>query len=460
MLKVLPLCTSLVDLDISGNELGDHGVSLIKASLTASSVKDAVSGLTGTIAAIAANALNRQAATRRRWEAGQGRAPLQLQRLVLSNNGLRAKGARDLSELLRVSSSLRTLVLTDNLIGDEGTSYLAASLKANSSLLELDLGGNRLTGVSALDLAEALRDNPSLQVLRLPRNNLLDEAAVGLAAVLPGNTTLRILDMSGCRVSDEGAVALAEGLGSNRSLRSLRLHDNLISELGGQKLCEHLQAHLQEERGTGASIGGLYQISLQGNGVNFGTQSAAKAVCEARRKHDQVPHTVHGQIFELQPAEPALEVTSTQLGVECIFDDRAVAQLSDLSGQLARLKAEVDEAVAASDLLFKRHRESTKKFTREADASREEMRSVTAKFDVEKVQVREEVAVLQRKKMQLEALELVGNARSQTASGTTGDPKAAGEVHSAPAEVSIEAELDGFKPLDEKARRLVNAPPR
>ena len=178
------------------------------------------------------------------------------------------------------------------------------------------------------------------------------------------------------------------------------------------------------------------------------------------RASAQVPHTVHGQIFELQPAEPALEVTSTQLGVECIFDDRAVAQLSDLSGQLARLKAEVDEAVAASDLLFKRHRESTKKFTREADASREEMRSVTAKFDVEKVQVREEVAVLQRKKMQLEALELVGNARSQTASGTTGDPKAAGEVHSAPAEVSIEAELDGFKPLDEKARRLVNAPPR
>ena len=60
-----------------------------------------------------------------------------------------------------------------------------------------------------------------------------------------------------------------------------------------------------------------------------------KAICEGRRKHDQVPHAVHDQIFELQPAVPALELTSTQLGVESIYDQKAVSAVFELKEELA-----------------------------------------------------------------------------------------------------------------------------
>lgn len=101
-------------------------------------------------------------------------------------------------------------------------------------------------------------------------------------------------------------------------------------------------------------MGGLYSLTLQGNQVGFTTLTAIKAACDARRRHDQVPQAVQEEIFELQPVVPELEVTSAQLSVESLYDQRAIEEIAQLEAELARVQEEIQEAVAESDARFKK----------------------------------------------------------------------------------------------------------
>lgn len=101
-------------------------------------------------------------------------------------------------------------------------------------------------------------------------------------------------------------------------------------------------------------MGGLYSLTLQGNQVGFTTLTGIKAACDARRRHDQVPQAVQEEIFELQPVVPELEVTSAQLSVESLYDQRAIEEIAQLEAELARVQEEIQKAVAESDARFKK----------------------------------------------------------------------------------------------------------
>ena len=88
--------------------------------------------------------------------------------------------------------------------------------------------------------------------------------------------------------------------------------------------CAHPRARILRDSGPYPSYP-IHQVTLHGNQLSHGTLSAAKEVCAARVRHDQVPHAVHSEIESLEPAEPALALTSAQLGVDRIYDDRVSA---------------------------------------------------------------------------------------------------------------------------------------
>ena len=73
---------------------------------------------------------------------------------------------------------------------------------------------------------------------------------------------------------------------------------------------------------------------------------AIKAICDERRKHDQVPHSVHSEIAQLALGAAPLALTATRLGVETLYDRKAVAALAELEAQIATKQGEVDAAVA------------------------------------------------------------------------------------------------------------------
>jgi len=50
------------------------------------------------------------------------------------------EGAKMISELIKVNSTLRILDLSVNTIGDEGTIMISESLKTNTTLTDLSLG--------------------------------------------------------------------------------------------------------------------------------------------------------------------------------------------------------------------------------------------------------------------------------------------------------------------------------
>lgn len=128
LLQLLPLVDSLVELDISGNELGDLGVETVSRALCAGTlggdlVLEHVSTLTGPAGIIAD----------RKLSDGQSRQALrshrmQLRTLSLDANRITVRGARALALTLATSSSLRVLSLGENPLGDDGVAALASAL--------------------------------------------------------------------------------------------------------------------------------------------------------------------------------------------------------------------------------------------------------------------------------------------------------------------------------------------
>ena len=125
------MAAPLVELNLSGNELGPSG------------------------AAIVARALREQ-------------LPLKL--LSLKGNSLGSDGARTLAPALRGNSTLKELDLSDNSLSSSGATHLADALKANhplativfrSKLIKLDVRGNNIMGEAAERL-KLLASPPSM----------------------------------------------------------------------------------------------------------------------------------------------------------------------------------------------------------------------------------------------------------------------------------------------------------
>ena len=223
--------------------------------------------------------------------------------LDLSDNHLCDSGTAEISNALKVNSTLKKLSLSLNDIGVEGARSLAAALCHNHTLEFLCFGGNRITddGVVAIsecfkitsgktakltciksldlsancltsqsktavstiiqegaltwfnysynklgesgayEISKALQTNLTLQQLFLCSNSIGVSGALSIAVALCHNHTLEYLDISKNGILDDGAMAIAECLKTNRTLKYLNVSNNNITEIGATEIIEVLK---------------------------------------------------------------------------------------------------------------------------------------------------------------------------------------------------------------------------
>jgi hypothetical protein len=125
--------TTLIQLDLTGNKVGDGGATFIGEALKINSTLIYLNLLNNGIGATGATAL------------GKGiKINSTLKQLNLCGNEIRDNGATAFGEGLRINATLKKLNFVNNKIGDEGTIALEEALKTNTTLKKLELWGNRI----------------------------------------------------------------------------------------------------------------------------------------------------------------------------------------------------------------------------------------------------------------------------------------------------------------------------
>uniref|UniRef100_A0A8B9JKF5 NACHT domain-containing protein n=1 Tax=Astyanax mexicanus TaxID=7994 RepID=A0A8B9JKF5_ASTMX len=264
------LCSNpshLIELDLSGNKMGNCGVKplcgllqnpqfkLSKLQLCDCNITD--KGSASLCLALKSNPSSH------------------LRELKLSNNKLGDSGVKHLSDLLQNSNCLvKKLNLSFCCISEEGYADLASALKFSSHLEELDLHGND-PGEKGVELLTALKEDPncSLKILRFLKTPAAEEACASLSADLGVNLLLQtelnlsrnpaglsgdsrvkqlcfVLQDKHCKLrklknnaddlTEESCCALAPILTSS-SLVELDLSNNNLQDSGVLKLCTALK---------------------------------------------------------------------------------------------------------------------------------------------------------------------------------------------------------------------------
>ncbi|XP_062408303.1 NACHT, LRR and PYD domains-containing protein 3-like isoform X2 [Sardina pilchardus] len=206
--SVLQSPNSLIELDLSTNDLGDSGVQLLSKGLSSPHCR--------------------------------------LHKLSLQNCGIGEEGFKALASALRSNPShMRELWLRENKAGDSGVKHLSSFLEdPNCKLDTLGLNGCRIGEEGFTALASALRSNPShMRDLGLRGSKAGDSGVKHLSSFLEDpNCTLEKLGLQNCSIGEEGFTALVSALRSNPShMRQLGLEGSKATDSGVKHLSSLLE---------------------------------------------------------------------------------------------------------------------------------------------------------------------------------------------------------------------------
>ncbi|XP_062388937.1 NACHT, LRR and PYD domains-containing protein 12-like [Sardina pilchardus] len=242
---------SLIELDLSHNDLGDSGVQLLSKGLSSPHCS--------------------------------------LIELDLSHNDLGDSGVHLLSKgLSSPNCKLQTLRLAECKLSKKSCGIVAAVLQSPNSLIELDLSHNDL-GDSGDQLLSMGLSSPhcNLQTVRLAGCKLSEKSCGIVAAVLQSPNSLIELDLSHNDLGDSGVHLLSKGLSNPHcKLQTLRCADCKLTD----KSCEIVTSVLQ-------SPNSLLQLDLNHNDLgDSGVQLLSKGLfisCEFTLD----PNTAHRELL-------------------------------------------------------------------------------------------------------------------------------------------------------------------
>ena len=285
--------------DMTENNVGDHGVASISKVLTKYWRHDRLDvramgfgpeGLRPLTLVLASNT----------WRT--------VTSLYLSGNQLGAMGATHLALVLETNLSLVELDLSGCGLGDEGVRQLFKAMEANERLEYIDLSDNNITDQGVEYVADLLQakgqralTRPHLYPFALRRVvlsvNPITSVGFGIFSAAVTIAHLRTVELSCCRIADDGCRLLAQYLNKNRTLHVLDLSSNLLTADGIWVLSEPLRGNESLEAmrvndnrladsGARAKLSETwYQFS-----VFFLTDSTLPFRCAGDRVHTQVQH--------------------------------------------------------------------------------------------------------------------------------------------------------------------------
>ncbi|XP_067115488.1 NACHT, LRR and PYD domains-containing protein 14-like [Osmerus mordax] len=197
-------CSKLKELDLSINNIEDHGLATVLRSLNG----------------------------------------IELVKLELCHCKLTEKACSMLGDFRNFISSLKVLNLSSNPLKDVGISNLCKALVDPKCQIEtLNLASCEMTEKGCEALTNAVRSNPEhLKHLDLSRNKFGDAGVSKLAPILKSpHNQLEILRLNDCHLTEKSCAWLVEGLVKDPcTLRELDLSNNDLQDQGVKLLCDGL----------------------------------------------------------------------------------------------------------------------------------------------------------------------------------------------------------------------------
>ena len=182
----------LIDLNISGNPIGNNGISQLLSSLC-----DNITLVT----------------------------------LNISNTELGEDFVNELGEFLNSTHVLRDIDISNNIIGDSLAKAFAAVLPSQDSIEKINISTCRITDEGAFSLCKAIAKNSTIKEIVLKDNFLSQHIGFDLVEILRENESLQKIDLTSNQI-DCFALEAIETLCQRNSLLS---HDQVIHKL--QKQC-------------------------------------------------------------------------------------------------------------------------------------------------------------------------------------------------------------------------------
>ncbi|CAM4659040.1 unnamed protein product [Leuciscus chuanchicus] len=208
----------LIELDLTGNDPGQSGVKELLDVAQKPDCKLTLIFLKSPAAQEACEYLTKVL----------GKSPLLLTELDLSGDKLGDLDGEKLSALLMDShSKVQKIKLNNCELTEKSGSVLATVLSSKTILKEMNLNNSRLLDSGVKEICEGLK-NPvcELKILKLSKCDLTEESCSALSSVLSSNSSsLMDLDLSNNNLQDLRAKLLSDGLKENCKLEKLRLNN-------------------------------------------------------------------------------------------------------------------------------------------------------------------------------------------------------------------------------------------